>query len=90
MTFQYCQRLDPSVASITAHEPLACVASVSVWFRSKARFLILAVQKMEQEPRNERGGSLTLVPRFLLQNRTETLATWAEKPQDFNLRLLWS
>ena len=64
---------------------LACVASVSVWFRSKER------------PRNgilgfgrARNGhlpallltpffarSLTLVPRPLLLNRTETLATQA-------------
>ena len=51
---------------------VACVASVAVWFRSKER------------PRNgilgfgrARNVSLTLVPRSLLLNRTETLTTQA-------------
>ena len=30
------------------------------------------------------------LPHFLLQNHMETLATQANKPQNFNLRLLWS
>ena len=47
-------------------ELLACIASVSVWFRSKER---------PSTPFFAR--SLTLVPRSLLLNRTETLATQA-------------
>ena len=47
-------------------ELLACVASVSVWFRSKER---------PSTPFFAR--SLTLVPRSLLLNRMETLATQA-------------
>ena len=34
---------------------LACVASVSVWFRSKER-PVLAAREMKREPKNERGG----------------------------------
>ena len=48
----------------------ACVASVSVRFRSK-----LTEREMKREPFVAR--SLTLVPRSLLLNRTETLATQA-------------
>ena len=70
---------------------LACVASVSVWFRSKERprngISVLAAREMKQEPKTESGGallltpffarSLTLAPRSLLLNRAETLATQA-------------
>ena len=82
---------------------LACVASVSVWFRSKERFSVLAARDMKRELKvNEGGGegrgkgsnlmahplptlllepffarSLTLVPRSLRLNRTETLPTQA-------------
>ena len=56
----------------------ACVASVSVWFWSKEKkqkgVLVLAMREMKQEPFSR---SVTLVPRSLLQNRTETLATQA-------------
>ena len=34
---------------------VACVASVSIWFRSKER-PVLAVREMKREPKNERGG----------------------------------
>ena len=34
---------------------VACVASVSIWFRSKER-PILAVREIKREPNNERGG----------------------------------
>ena len=47
-------------------ELLACIASVSVWFRSKERLSTPFF-----------GRSLTLIPRSLLLNRTETLATQA-------------
>ena len=71
--------------------PLACVASVSVSFRSKktprkgifgldratAREMVLA-------PFLAR--SWTLVPRSLLLNRTETLATQATLPTKFKTR----
>ena len=40
--------------------PLACVASVSVWFRSKERprngISVLAAREMKQEPKTESGG----------------------------------
>ena len=53
---------------------IACVASVSVWFRSKERPRngILGFGRGRNETR-----SLTLVPRSFLLNRTETLATQA-------------
>ena len=52
---------------------IACVASVSVLFRSKER-PVLAAREMKREPKNERGG----------RGRKETLA---DKPLDFeNLR----
>ena len=59
---------------------VACVASVSVWFRSKERpgNGILGFGRARNEttlPFFAR--SLTLVPRSLLLNRTETLATQA-------------
>ena len=45
---------------------------------------VLIAREIKREPKNERGGkapflarSLTLVPRSLLLNRTETLATQA-------------
>ena len=49
---------------------IACVASVSVCFRSKER-LVLAAQEMKREPKNDSRS------RSLLLNRTETLATQA-------------
>ena len=62
-----------SIAGNSETTLLACVASVSVWFRSKERprngiFGILAPFLAQ---------SLTLVPRSLLLNCTETLATQA-------------
>ena len=71
---------------------LACVASVSAWFRSKERprkdergtGLVLAAQKMERDPLPALllapffEQSLTLVPQSLLQNRMETLAKQAK------------
>ena len=79
-----------------SHGFLACVASVSVWFRSKERprngiLGSLAARQMKQEPRASFlphplpallltpffARCLTLVPLFLLLNRTETLATQA-------------
>ena len=58
---------------------LACVASVSVWFRSKEaqrKTSVLAAREMKQEPKNESGGRG--------RGRKETLA---DKPLDFeNLR----
>ena len=60
---------------------IACVASVSVWFRSKER------------PRNGilGFGRARLVPRSLLQNRTETIATQATESSRFLLEAerLW-
>ena len=50
---------------------LACVASVSVWFRSEER-PVLATREMTRAPFFAQ--SLTLVPRSLLLNRKETLA----------------
>ena len=62
------------VSSLDATSVIACVASVSVWFQSKER------QRNRTfgfgRPRNS-SLPLTLVPRFLLRNRTETLATQA-------------
>ena len=54
---------------------IACVASVSVWFLSKER------------PKNGilGFGRARLVPRSLLQNRTETLATQATESSRFLL-----
>ena len=58
---------------------LACVASVSVYFRSKKKqgtgFSVLTAREMKREPFF--APSLTLVPRSLLLNRTETIATQA-------------
>ena len=61
---------------------LAGVASVSVWFRSKERPRngILGFGRARNETRAKKRApffarSLTLVPRSLLPNRTETLAT---------------
>ena len=53
---------------------IACVVSVSVWFRSKDRPRngILGFGRARNETR-----SLILVPRSFLLNRTETLATKA-------------
>ena len=63
---------------------LACVASISVWFRSKERPRngILGFGRARNETRALLltpffARSLTLVPRSLLLNRTETLATQA-------------
>ena len=61
---------------------IACVASVSVWLRSKER-PVLAAKEMKREPKTLllapffAQSALTLVPRSLLLNRTETLATQA-------------
>ena len=57
---------------------LACVASVSIWFRSKER-LVLAAPFFAR--------SLTLVPRSLLLNHTETLATQPSIKVNKNFRL---
>ena len=69
---------------------VACVASVSVWFRSKedreGGFSVLTAREMKRElpPTSPSlllapflARSLTLVPRSLLIDRTETLATQA-------------
>ena len=63
---------------------LACVASVSVWFRSKERPRngILGFGRARNETRALLltpffARSLTLVPRSLLLNRTESLAMQA-------------
>ena len=68
---------------------LACVASVSVWFRSKERPRngIFGFGRARNEAIAKKlpalllapffARSLTLVPRSLLLNRTETLATQA-------------
>ena len=61
------------------HHCIACVASVSIWFRSKER-PVLAAREMKWVPFFAR--SLTLVLRSLLLNRTETLATQANHYQD--------
>ena len=65
---------------------VACVASVSVWFRSKESrgtgFSVLAAREMKQEPKNESGG------RGRGRGRKETLS---DKPLDFeNLRVIGS
>ena len=78
------------------HWNLACVASVSVWFRSKRGLSVLTARKMKREPKNDPlptlllapffARSLTLVPHSLLLNRTETLATqanWNPNPTGF-------
>ena len=60
---------------ICFHKFIACVASVSVWFRSQER-PVLAAREMKQEPKNESG--------VRGRARKETLA---DKPLDFeNLR----
>ena len=68
---------------------LACVASVSVWFRGKEipRKETFGFDRARNETRAHPlpalllaplfSRSLTLVPRFFLLNRTETLATQA-------------
>ena len=71
------------------HWNLACVASVSVWFRSKRGLSVLTARKMKREPKNDPlptlllapffARSLTLVPHSLLLNRTKTLATQANR-----------
>ena len=66
---------------------VACVASVSVWFRSKERPRngILGFGRARNGPLPALlltpffARSLTLVPRSLLLNRTETLATQATR-----------
>ena len=89
---------------------LACVASVSVWFRSKERLRFWPREKWNESQKMKEGGgeggrkvsfpphllpdlflaplfarSFTLVPRSLLVNRTETLATQATiRPQKFH------
>ena len=50
---------------------VACVASVSIWFRSQER-LVLAAREMKRQPKNERRGRG--------KGRKETLA---DKPLDF-------
>ena len=68
---------------------LACGSSVSVWFRSKERPRkgILGFGRARNETRALLlapffARSLTLVPRSLLLNRTETLATQATADPD--------
>ena len=63
--------------------PIVCVASVSVWFRSKER-PVLAAREMKREPFTYTifAQSLTLVPCSLLLNRTETLAAQATPPKE--------
>ena len=89
---------------------LACVASVSVWFRSKERLRFWPREKWNESQKMKEGGgeggrkvsfpphllpdlflatlfarSVTLVPRSLLVNRTETLAMQATiRPQKFH------
>ena len=70
-------------------------ASVSVWFRSRTGFSVLAAREMEREPTflsNFLPGlllapffarSLTLLPRSLLRNRTEKLAARAIKQHTY-------
>ena len=67
--------------------PVACLASVSVWFRSKERPRngILGFGRARNETRALLltpffARSLTFVPRSLPLNRTETLATQARAP----------
>ena len=45
----------PGIWSQATTTELACVASVSTWFRSKER-PVLAARKIKREPKNERGG----------------------------------
>ena len=60
---------------------LACVASVSVWFRSKEipRKGTFGIDRARNETRAKKRSltSLNLVPRSFRLNRTETLATQA-------------
>ena len=74
---------------------LACVGSVSVWFRSKER--PLPAREMKREPLPALllapffAQSLILVPRSLLLNRTETLATQADhlkSPKAFQRKVI--
>ena len=65
------------------YHQIACVASVSIWFRSKER-PVLAAREMKREPFFAR--SLTLVPRSLLLNLAETLATQANHQSVIQLR----
>ena len=74
---------------------LACIASVSVWFRSKERprngiFGFSRAKKgtRTKNPFFER--SLTLVPCSLLRNRTETLATRANRRSVTKHSTVWS
>ena len=66
------------------YQIVACVASVSVWFRSKKipwkGIFGLIAWEIKREPFFAR--SLTLVPRSLLLNRTETLAALANQIDD--------
>ena len=98
---------------------LACVASVSVWFRSKEiprkGLSVLTAREMKRERKKERGGggregrkpsflphplpalllapffsgSLILVPRSFLLNRTETFATQATKKRAVRAEMLF-
>ena len=66
---------------------LACIESVSVWFRSKEGprngFVVLAAREMKREPKNERAillapffaRSFTLVPRSLFRGSSRSSAT---------------
>ena len=65
---------------------IACVASVSAWFRSKERPRngILGFGRARNETRAIFERSLTIVPRSLLLNRTVTLATQARSYEDKN------
>ena len=70
-------------------------AIVSVWFRSRTGFSVLAAREIEREPTFLSyplpglllapffARSLTLLPRSLLRNRTEKLATQAIKQQTY-------
>ena len=67
-------------------KPVACVASVSGWFQSKERqrngifrFGCARIETRALLLAPCFALSLTLVPRSLLQDRTETLATQATK-----------
>ena len=49
-----------SIESNGAVLSLACVASVSVWFRSKER-TVLDAREMKREPKNDRGGEVSFL-----------------------------
>ena len=79
---------------------LACVASVSVRFRSnegpRNGIVGLAARKMEQEPKNERGAIFRAVLNsrspFFPPDRMKTLATQAAYRQEIGVKswnLLW-